>query len=137
MVLNKWEMSTIPALNETELNETELTEKEKKFIDEIKSNHSHPTPTSRQLMHRKPRSSAGNHLCQVTPRWALAYPTRLNDAGKNSKYTRAFGSSCTIANFTQNNPMPKRTFSFIIRQRQMRVIQHRKNNRPIIKHFYR
>lgn len=29
-------MSTIPALNETELNETELTEKEKKFIDEIK-----------------------------------------------------------------------------------------------------
>ena len=36
--------------------------------DSFVCNHSHPTPTSRQLMHRKPRSSAGNHLCQVTPR---------------------------------------------------------------------
>ena len=34
----------------------------------IAGNHSHPTPTNRQLMHRKSRSSAGNHLCQVTPR---------------------------------------------------------------------
>ena len=31
-------------------------------------NHSHPQPHNRQLMHRKPCSSAGNHICQVTPR---------------------------------------------------------------------